>query len=482
MSMGLRGRVVLSDSASRDHPLLVPHLLGEVGEQPCQISPRLALGERAQPEHHLVDGAVVILDEHGVEQLDEDVLEQLHVIHASLHHQEDGAHELGKQPRALLLGDLLLQAGLELVRGVVASHHQAAHLLHAIELGVQVLGVEAGEAQVVVRVRLEARVQVAHHLIHLDLHLVLGHLVHLEALDHHVLEVLEARAPQLGEHVLGAALGLGQGDEGEGDELLEREAGAEDELADAVAEELVGQRRVLGEEGLAEDHEVLLLDFERQRAVLVGVGAQGLVGAGEELGELRLVVSVHANLLDGLEQLEGEGARRLHLVLHGGVRRGLGGGGGGLYLGHDVLDAPTGVGWGRCSLPRFLGPGLLGKPGGDGTTLEPGPRVWPAGCGPRLTGGYILLRSRLIPRSRTGRCRRPTSGSTLRGDWGTWRTRWPRAPSGPTIGSPPRSVPCPRTEPMWCWPTARTSRTRSPSSSPIRESSWTSPCPTWAWG
>ncbi len=176
MSAGFFGLAVLEPLAHPDQALLVAHLLDEVGQQPRDgVALRLlALGQGAQLEHHLVDGAVVVLDEHGVQQLDEDLLQQRHVIHAAFHHLEDGAHQLGEEARVLLLLDLLLELRLQRVRGVRALHHHAADLLHALQLRVQILRGHAREAQVVLRVRPQAGVEVAHHLVHLDGHLLVG--------------------------------------------------------------------------------------------------------------------------------------------------------------------------------------------------------------------------------------------------------------------------------------------------------------------
>ena len=98
---------------------------------------------------------------------------------------------LGKSRLLLLLGDLLLQPGLELVGGGDPGDDRAPDLLHALQLQLQILGAHPGEAEVVVGVAAETRVEVLDDLVDLDLHLVVGEAVDLEALHDHVLEVVQ---------------------------------------------------------------------------------------------------------------------------------------------------------------------------------------------------------------------------------------------------------------------------------------------------
>jgi hypothetical protein len=58
--------------------------------------------------------------------------------------------------------------------------------------------------------------------------------------------------------------------------------------------------------------QILGLHLERERAVLVRVGAERFVRLRQELGEARLVVAVHPDLLDRFQQIERVIARQLH--------------------------------------------------------------------------------------------------------------------------------------------------------------------------
>ena len=129
---------------------------------------------------------------------------RLGVVDARLDHLEDGADQLGEEALVLFLVDLLLQRAFSVGVGGDAGDHHAAHLVDVVELGLEVVVADAREAEVVVGVRAQAALQVVDDLVDLDLDLLLGELVHLEALDHDVLEVRHLRLPQLRVEVFGA--------------------------------------------------------------------------------------------------------------------------------------------------------------------------------------------------------------------------------------------------------------------------------------
>ncbi len=309
-------------------PLLLAHLLHEGGLQPADAAHPRPVLHRPELEDDLVDDREVLLEEERVQELEEHLLQELGVVHPRLRHLEDGRDQLGEEPALLLLGDLLLQPRLELVARRHPGDHRAPDLLHALQLQLEILGAHPREAEEVVGMAPQPRVEVLDDLVDRDLDLLVGEAVDLEALHHHVLEVVDRGAPELGHRVLALLLHVAQRDQGEGQELVRSQAGAEDELADPVTPELEGERGVLAEERLIEEVKVLLLHLEDQRTPALGVLADRGVRLLQILGVPALVVPVHADLLDALEQLEGERLRQLEPlpVLRVGERVGCDGG------------------------------------------------------------------------------------------------------------------------------------------------------------
>jgi hypothetical protein len=317
---GIGGRGRREHRPEPREPGLVSHLGGKrLLQLLSQRGPVGVLGELIEAAAELVHPRHVVLDEQAVEELGEDVLQGLGVGHAVVYSLEDRPHHLGHEPPALVLVELLLHPLAQLVGDRRRAHRHRPHRLDVVDALAQV---GAGDAREGDRGRIvgsasapalgaQSVVQVAVDLADLDLDLAVVDPFELEALHHHVLDVLELGAPHHREGVLTRhhrPLVAGHRHQGELEQLVEGDAGAEEELADPAAEELVGdglvavRREQRGRAGNTGEGEVLGLDPDHQRPPVRAELLEGGVGHLEGLGMAGGIVPVQRHRLHALRE------------------------------------------------------------------------------------------------------------------------------------------------------------------------------------